>query len=114
MFGENFDRNGAVQTRVPGAINLTHAARTDRRQDLVRPQLRAGGQGPCWLSRAAHSNAEALRLLGVFGAWTAGADYDRAARCSGGGPSKWEQATGVRSNLRYCRLCRSESFASRY
>ena len=33
--GQDFDRDGAVQPRVAGFIDLAHAARADRGEDLV-------------------------------------------------------------------------------
>jgi hypothetical protein len=42
--GKDFDGDIAVQTRVPGAINLAHAACTQRRDDLVGTELRASRQ----------------------------------------------------------------------
>src|SRR5712691_1461272 len=37
---ENFDRHIAIEARVAGAINLSHAASAEGRDDLVRPKPR--------------------------------------------------------------------------
>ena len=36
---KDFDGDNAVQPRVPGAIHLTHPARTKRRDNFVRPEF---------------------------------------------------------------------------
>ena len=41
--GQDLDRDGAIQLRVPRAVDLTHAAGAERRQDLVRAEACAGG-----------------------------------------------------------------------
>ena len=41
---KNFDRNRAIQTGVSSAVDFTHAARTERREDLVRPEFSASVQ----------------------------------------------------------------------
>ncbi len=41
MLGKNLDCNGAVESRVPGAIHFAHSARPKRRLNLVRPKFRA-------------------------------------------------------------------------
>ena len=46
--GEDFDGDVAVQTRVPGAINLAHAACTQRRHDFIRPEFYAWSEGHGW------------------------------------------------------------------
>ena len=43
---QNFDGYFAAQPRVPRAIDFTHAARSQRGQDLIGAQFVAGGQGP--------------------------------------------------------------------
>ena len=40
--GGNLDRDVAIQARVSGAINLTHATRTDGSEDFVRTKFVAG------------------------------------------------------------------------
>jgi hypothetical protein len=42
---ENLDGNLALQLRVRRAINLTHPARSQSREDLVRAEANAGGKG---------------------------------------------------------------------
>jgi hypothetical protein len=42
---QRLDRNVAVQARVVSEIHLAHAARAKRREDLVRTNSDAGGQG---------------------------------------------------------------------
>ena len=37
-----FDRDVPVQTRVPGAIHLSHAARAEERKDFVRAEFITG------------------------------------------------------------------------
>ena len=41
--GQDLDRDGAIQLRVPRAVDFTHAAGAERRQDLVRAEACAGG-----------------------------------------------------------------------
>src|SRR5271166_3687509 len=36
--GGKLDRNVAIQSCIPGAINFTHSARADERKDLVRAE----------------------------------------------------------------------------
>ena len=40
MRRQNLDGHGAVKAGVPGAINLAHPARAQRREDFVRPEFR--------------------------------------------------------------------------
>ena len=42
---QDFQRDVAVQLRVPGPIHLTHPAAADEGGDLVSTQARAGGKG---------------------------------------------------------------------
>ena len=42
MRRQHLDRDVAPQARVPGAINLAHASRAYRREDLVRPEAGPG------------------------------------------------------------------------
>src|SRR5712691_3926853 len=44
MGRKDFDRHDAVEARVLGSIDLSHASCTDRRQDLVGPEPRTLGQ----------------------------------------------------------------------
>jgi len=39
------DRDGALQPRVPGLVNLTHPSRTQRRFNLVGSEFHAQGEG---------------------------------------------------------------------
>src|SRR4030095_8348459 len=41
--GQDLDRDGAIQLRVPRAVDFTHAAGSERRQDFVRAEACAGG-----------------------------------------------------------------------
>src|SRR6266852_829373 len=50
---EHLDRNIAQKPRVPGPIHLPHPARTQRRQDLVGPEARAGRERHRYLLSAA-------------------------------------------------------------
>ena len=43
-FGKDLQRHVALETRVAGAINLTHSARANLRDDLVNAELGSGGQ----------------------------------------------------------------------
>jgi hypothetical protein len=44
----NLDRHCAVEARIPGAIDLAHPARSERRDNFIRPEFRARGEGhPC-------------------------------------------------------------------
>ena len=40
-----FDGDIPVQTRVPGAIHLSHSARTEERKDFVRAEFISGRKG---------------------------------------------------------------------
>ena len=42
--GKHLDRDIAIQTRVAGAVDLTHPARPERVQDLVHADAGAGGE----------------------------------------------------------------------
>jgi hypothetical protein len=44
VIGQDLDGDFAAQPRIPGAIDLPHAARAQRREDLVRPETDAGGK----------------------------------------------------------------------
>jgi len=48
IVGKNFDRNLATEFGIPSPVDLAHAARADRREDLVEAELTAGGQGHDW------------------------------------------------------------------
>ena len=53
-FGEDLEGDVASEAGVAGAVDLAHATRADRREDLVRPEARARGeQGPSRVNRAA-------------------------------------------------------------
>jgi hypothetical protein len=41
-FGQDFQRDVAIELRVSRPINLTHAARAERGNDFVRPESSAG------------------------------------------------------------------------
>ncbi len=42
VWGQHFDRDGAVETLVAGPINLAHAAGADGRENFVWSQMAAG------------------------------------------------------------------------
>ena len=42
LSGRDLDRDVAIQTRVSGAINLSHTPRTDKCEDLIRAEFVAG------------------------------------------------------------------------
>src|SRR5450755_2092449 len=44
MGSKNFDRYRSIEADIAGAIHLAHAARSQRRLDLVRAKLGAGSQ----------------------------------------------------------------------
>ncbi len=44
-FGQDLDRDGAIETCVARAIDLAHPTGAQRRDELVRAQARAGLQG---------------------------------------------------------------------
>ena len=48
MGRENLDGDGAVETRVAGAIDLTHAARSEGREDFEGAEFGASGQSHRW------------------------------------------------------------------
>ena len=41
-FGQDLDRDVAIQLRVAGAVDLAHAARAERGNDFVRTELGTG------------------------------------------------------------------------
>jgi len=43
-FGRDFDGNFAAHAQIAGAINFTHAALTDRFEDLIRSKFVAGDE----------------------------------------------------------------------
>src|ERR1700737_1631799 len=45
MSWKNLDRDTAVETRVPSTIDLSHAARAQQSDDLIRPEFGARGEG---------------------------------------------------------------------
>jgi hypothetical protein len=50
MLGEHLDGDRPVQPRVARLVDLAHAARSERSENLVRAERRAGGQAP-WAQR---------------------------------------------------------------
>src|SRR5438067_1108364 len=53
-FGEHLDRDVAIQLRVAGTIDLSHAAFTDRRGHVVDAETSAGREDQTlWIIRAA-------------------------------------------------------------
>jgi hypothetical protein len=62
---QQLDRDAAAQPRVAGALYLAHAARTQRAENLVRPEPRAGAQRHR-LSCGAISIASASRRSATF------------------------------------------------
>src|SRR5476651_2357816 len=44
IFGQDLDRDFSSKSRVSGFVDLSHSARAKRREDLVRAELRAGGE----------------------------------------------------------------------
>ena len=45
MFGKDFDRDGAVETRVARAVHFAHTSGADRREDLVGAEASRGRKG---------------------------------------------------------------------
>ena len=58
---QDFDRDVAVEARVPGAIDLTHAARTEWAEDFVRAEASTGTQRHWLLSGWASSRRPRFR-----------------------------------------------------
>src|SRR4051812_41599786 len=75
---ENLYRDVSVQLRIPRAIDLAHAAGTERRDDFIGAEAGAGNQrhGGCRVDAA---------LILVFG-WAAA--KEKAARCLDAIPSR--------------------------
>src|SRR5882672_10981014 len=48
-FGQDLDRDGAIQLRIAGAVHLAHAAFADRRIDFVDAEARAGQGQSLWI-----------------------------------------------------------------
>src|ERR1700688_5050662 len=48
MGSKNLNGNGSIQAGVPGAIHFAHAACSQRRLDLIRPEFHARGEGHGW------------------------------------------------------------------
>jgi hypothetical protein len=44
MGSKNFDRYGSIKADIAGAVHLAHAARSQRRLDLIRAKLAARGE----------------------------------------------------------------------
>src|ERR1051325_2746116 len=42
VFGQNFDGNRAIQTRIFGAINFAHSTRSDLSKDFIWPKAHSG------------------------------------------------------------------------
>src|SRR6266566_393067 len=66
-----FDRDGALQSRIAGTVNLTHPSRTQRRLYLVGSEFGTRGEGhnariiaPLWARfLPSHSGARRVRSL---------------------------------------------------
>jgi len=43
-FGEYFDRDRAIQPRVPRFVDLAHPSAAQQRQDFIRAEMSTGGQ----------------------------------------------------------------------
>jgi hypothetical protein len=48
MRSEDFDRNYAIQTRVPSTVHFAHATGTDSRLNLIGAEFRARGERHPW------------------------------------------------------------------
>ena len=44
MVRQNLDRNSTIQSCIARAVDFTHPARTERRDDLIRPELGPGNE----------------------------------------------------------------------
>jgi hypothetical protein len=42
--GGDFDRNIAIESRIPRTVDLTHSAKADRRENLIRAKKCAWGK----------------------------------------------------------------------
>ncbi len=59
-----FDRHLAAESRIAGAVDLAHAAGTEQRDDLVRPEPRTGGQrGARWRVRLGNRGRLGERVI---------------------------------------------------
>src|SRR5678809_1107401 len=56
---QDLDRDVPLQPVVPGPVHLSHSSRTERREDLVRPEASPGCES--------HRNRRSLRLEGARG-----------------------------------------------
>ena len=45
LLAEHFDRDVATELEILGPVNFTHAARAERRDDLIRAELGADSKG---------------------------------------------------------------------
>ena len=59
---QHFDRENPIEARVVRAIDLTHAATTEQRQDFVRSEARPRREGGCGLDHKHDQRARLLRL----------------------------------------------------
>jgi hypothetical protein len=65
--GKDFDGDGALQPRVARLVDLAHAARAQCADDLIRPELGAGGQGHFCLSSAVQLVTKVIGLEACWG-----------------------------------------------
>ena len=66
---DGFDGDDPIEPRVAGFEDFTHAARADRREDLVRPEARAGNQRHFWSSFGQFTTT-VIGAATAGGAWT--------------------------------------------
>src|SRR5262249_32091717 len=59
---EDLDRDSAVEARVARLVHLPHAARAERREDFVRAEAAAGGEG--------HTGGVGTEILSRSGLWS--------------------------------------------
>ena len=84
--GQHLDRHLAVELRVGGAVDLSHAAGADGGGDLVRPEARAGGEAQiaapvCLSGNDGHSTAVTVKDRTHGRAGSRFERYRRASTC---------------------------------
>jgi hypothetical protein len=56
--GKHFDRDGAIEAGVARRVDLSHSARTERSQNFVWTEARAGSEGQLECSICAGANVD--------------------------------------------------------
>ena len=100
---QDLDRDLAPEPRVLRPVDLPHPARADRREDLVRAQLRAGRE-----RHGAFSPALSGTLPDVRGANSLPTGGREEVRAAGSGSERADQADGESASGRAERRCRRQ------